>query len=340
MPWRETKDPYSIWISEVMLQQTPVKKVIHYYRCFIDRFSTVQELAKAPLHEVMKKWEGLGYYSRARSLHEAAQEIVTRFEGKVPDTIQDLLSLPGVGRYTAGAVLSIAFGKAVPILDGNVVRVLSRIFHVTENVSKTETQKRLWLLAEKILPKNRTREFNQGLMEMGAVVCKPKRPQCNFCPLSRLCKARKLNIQESLPVRSPRKSVPHYDVTAGIIWKGKKFLITLRPPRGLLGGLWEFPGGKKEIWESLETCLRREIKEELDIDIQVEDHLISVKHAYTHFRITLHVFQCRYQGGRIQPRECDDYRWITPAELNAYAFPGADRKAVQMLIEKRVGGFS
>jgi len=335
MPWRNTDDPYKIWVSEVMLQQTQVATVEPYYHRFVDRFPTIHHLASALLDEVMKAWEGLGYYGRARHLHRAAKDIVSRFGGHVPDNIDGLLSLPGIGRYTAGAILSIAYDRPVPILDGNVKRLLTRVFHITENVDKTGTQKILWELAETLLPRARAGNFNQGMMELGAVVCKPAQPLCDSCPLAGICKAKRLSIQKDLPVRSSRKSIPHYDVTAGIIWKDGKFLITRRPPKGLLGGLWEFPGGKLEKGEDLESCLIREIREELGIRIEVLEPMISVRHAYSHFRITLHAFRCKYAGGKIRLLECDDYRWITSQELTAFAFPAADHRIIEVLMKQK-----
>lgn len=337
MPWRETRDPYKIWISEVMLQQTQVKTVESYYTRFIQNFPDVRSLARSDPGQVMKAWEGLGYYSRARSLHRAAGEIVRRFNGIVPDTLEDLLSLPGIGRYTAGAILSIAFGRPAPVLDGNIIRMLSRVFHVTDNVDQTSARKQLWQLAEVLLPRRRIRDFNEAMMEFGALVCTPKNPQCENCPLRTCCEAARIGIQKDLPVRTPRKPVPHFDVTAGIIWKEDRFLITLRPPKGLLGGLWEFPGGKLEPEETLEACLKREISEELELDIQVGRPLVSVNHAYTHFKITLHVFHCRYGSGEVVPHDCDDFRWIRPEELGDFAFPGADRKVIEALNMKREG---
>ena len=336
MEWRDTEDPYKIWVAEVMLQQTQVTTMSDYYRRFIHRFPTIRDLAESDLGDVMKVWEGLGYYGRARNLHRAAGEILRRFGGNVPDTLDDLLSLPGIGRYTAGAILSIKFGKPVPILDGNVLRVLTRIFRITGNVGRADTRNVLWSLAEELLPEKRVRDFNQALMELGALVCKSKHPLCVSCPVSEFCEAKRLGMQADLPVRSPRNAVPHYNVTAGIIWKDGKFLITLRPPRGLLGGLWEFPGGKQEEGESLEECLQREIREELGIEIEVGDPLVSVKHAYSHFRITLHVFPCRYIGGQIQLRECDDYCWIDEGDLDVFAFPAADRKVIEVLRNKKL----
>jgi A/G-specific adenine glycosylase len=340
MPWRETADPYRIWVSETMLQQTQVATAAGYYNRFISRFPTLRDLASARSSAVMKLWEGLGYYSRARNLHAAAKVVVRRFGGRIPETLEDLLSLPGIGRYTAGAILSIAHGKSEPVLDGNIIRVLSRLFRFTENVRHPETMKRLWKTAEFLLPAVGVRTHNEALMELGATVCRPRQPLCQDCPVSGFCEAFRFSVQDDLPVRSPRKPVPHVDVTAGIIWKKRKFLITLRPPKGLLGGLWEFPGGKKEPGENLPACLRREIREELGIRVDVGRPLISVKHAYTHFRITLHVFECAYAGGAIRLKGCDDTRWISAGQLDRYAFPGADRKVIQILKTKGMGGFS
>jgi A/G-specific adenine glycosylase len=205
------------------------------------------------------------------------------------------------------------------------------VFRITENVDQSGTKNHLWELAEALLPRTSIREHNEALMELGALVCRPKHPDCPACPLRKLCEAQKHSVQDELPIRSPRKPIPHLDVTAGIIRKGKRFLITLRPPKGLLGGLWEFPGGKLEPSETLEACLAREIREELGIEIDVLQPLVSVDHAYTHFRITLHVFECRYRSGRIKLNGCDDYRWITEGELDDYAFPGADRKVIDRL---------
>ena len=244
LPWRETKDPYRIWVSEVMLQQTQVKTVEAYYGRFIGRFPSVTDLAQAAPDEVMKSWEGLGYYSRARHLHRAAREVVDRFDGRIPDTPVELISLPGIGRYTAGAILSIAFGKPEAVLDGNVIRVLTRMFHITEDVRKTSTQNRLWSLSESLLPKRRIRDYNQALMELGALTCRVRKPACSDCPVSMMCEANRLSIQRELPVKSPRKPVPHYEVTAGIIWWEDRFLITRRPPKGLLGGTLGVSWGK------------------------------------------------------------------------------------------------
>ena len=336
MPWRDTRDAYKIWISEIMLQQTQVATVHDYYARFIRQLPTVADLAEASRADVMKLWEGLGYYGRARNMHDAAKQIMVRFNGIFPDTFEDLLHLPGIGQYTAGAILSIAFDQPVPVVDGNVMRVLTRLFHITDNISRMKSRTRLWDIANALLPPEHPGDFNQALMELGALVCVPRVPVCASCPLKSMCEANRLSLQNQLPVKSPRKPVPHYDVTAGIIWKNDHFLITLRPPKGLLGGLWEFPGGKKEKKENLRNCLKREIFEELQIKIAVGDHLVSIKHAYTHFRITLHVFNCTLLNGKVRCIACDDFRWITPAELDDYAFPAADRKVIEQLQMQKI----
>lgn len=331
LPWRETCDPYKIWISEIMLQQTQVSTVIDYYYRFIERFPTVEALANASLDEIMKAWEGLGYYARARNLHKAAKEILQRFHGKMPETLEDLLSLPGMGKSTAGAVLSLGYGKPAPVLDGNVMRVFARLFRITENVQHASVIKSLWEIAEKLLPSKNVRAYNEALMELGAMICKPQNPRCNQCPVASFCQAFKYSVQNELPVKSPKRPLPHFHVTAGIIWKDNHILITQRPPKGLLGGLWEFPGGKQEKGETLSECLIREIREELDLEIEILRPLVSVKHAYTHFKITLHAFECKYKSGKLSLRECMNAKWIRPEEIENFAFPGADRKIIEKL---------
>ena len=335
LPWRQGRDPYAIWVSEIMLQQTQVETVLAYFDRFMARFPTVQALAQAEPGEVMKAWEGLGYYTRARHLHAAAREIVSRHGGELPQTLDGLLALPGIGRYTAGALLSIAFGQPVPVLDGNVARVLSRLLHVTERIDEAATRQALWAWATHLAQGPRPDDLNQSLMELGALVCRPRSPLCTHCPLMEQCQAHALGIQTLLPVKRPRKRIPHYQVTAGVIYGSDgRFLITLRPSKGLLGGLWEFPGGKQEEGEGLEACLRREIREELEIDIEVGQRWLAIDHAYTHFRITLHVFEARYVGGKIVCHAADDFRWVTADELDAYAFPAADRQIITLLREQ------
>ena len=333
MPWRGRKDPYAVWVSEIMLQQTQVKTVGPYYERFLKRFPDVKQLAKARPDDVLKAWEGLGYYSRARNLHRAAKRIGADHAGRLPKTVPELLDLPGIGRYTAGAIASIAFGLDEPVLDGNVTRVFCRLFRIRENPKKAETHRKLWTLARKSIPAGRAGVFNQALMDLGATVCIPRRPRCEDCPLANLCRARAKGDQYRLPARSPAKPLPHYDVAAGVIRKKGRLLIDRRNPEGLLGGLWEFPGGQCEPGESPAEALVREVREELSIEIRVLNPLMTIKHAYTHFRITLHAFECEYVSGRPTRHQigCSAFRWILPSELSRFAFPKANHKIIALL---------
>ncbi len=333
-PWRRTDDPYAIWVSEIMLQQTQAGTMVDYYERFLQRFPDVRRLARAPLDRVLKVWEGLGYYSRARNLHQAAKVVVADYEGELPGTVDELRTLPGIGRYTAGAMASIAFGRDEPVLDGNVMRVLSRLFRVREEVKKTKVQKRMWDWAGQLVPAGYAGEFNQGMMELGATVCRPKLPNCEICPVVKFCLAAKHGEQDRIPVKKKKKPIPHYTIAAGVVWKRGRILIDQRKADGLLGGLWEFPGGKRQKNEPLVDTVKREIKEELDIEIEVVQRMGVVKHAYSHFRITLHVFECRYVAGQVRAIGCDDWKWIWPGDLERYAFPTANRKIIRMLMSE------
>ena len=332
LPWRaEPRDPYRVWISETMLQQTQAVTVIPYFQRFTERFPTLQALATAPLDDVLKVWEGLGYYARARNLHRAAQQIIAEFDGRLPDTVEALSRLPGIGAYTAGAIASLAFGRDAPVVDGNVKRVLCRVYAVRGDVRLPKVQRKLWALAEMNLPKGRAGRWNEALMELGATVCLPRAPRCDECPLAQACRARARGIQEKLPARAARRRTPHYDVTAAVIRKKGCILVAQRPLGGMLGGLWEFPGGKVEPGESLKQCLQREIREELGIEIKVGQLVALVKHTYTHFRITLHAFECRWQRGHPCAIGVSDWRWVTLEELDNFAFAVTDRKIIRAL---------
>jgi A/G-specific adenine glycosylase len=335
LPWRQVGDPYRVWVSEVMLQQTRVETVIPYYLRWMKHFPTIKALAQAELGEVLKAWEGLGYYARCRNLHRAARIVVEEHDGKLPDDRDALLALPGVGRYTVGAILSLAFGRDAAVLDGNVRRVLSRLFAIDDDPRKKETREKLWGLAEAMLPVGKAGQFNEALMDLGATVCMPRGPRCALCPLNSVCQAYGLGDPERYPLRLRREPTPHFNVTAGVIWRNEHLLIAQRPLDGLLGGLWEFPGGKQLPEETLHECLKRELREELDIEVEVGEKLTVVRHAFTHFRITVYAYECRYLSEE-EPRALgvEDWRWVALSELDDYALPVVDRKIVNVVNER------
>ncbi|WP_254173278.1 A/G-specific adenine glycosylase [Planktothrix pseudagardhii] len=330
LPWRNSRDPYQIWISEIMLQQTQVKTVIPYYQRWLETFPTVKDLAEADLQAVLKVWQGLGYYARARNLHACAQQIVQQYDGVFPNQLEAALSLPGIGRTTAGGVLSAAYNLPVSILDGNVKRVLARLRALS--VPPAKSLKSLWEWSDSLLDPDHPREFNQAIMDLGAMVCTPKAPNCSECPWKRHCQAYLLNLQSEIPMREISAPLPHKMIGVAVIWNQQgQILIDKRPAKGLLGGLWEFPGGKLEAGETLEECIKREIQEELAIEIEVKDHLITIEHAYTHFKVTLNVYHCRYMSGEPQPLECDEIRWVTLDEIEQFPFPKANEKIIAAL---------
>jgi A/G-specific adenine glycosylase len=332
LPWRRTRTPYHVWLSEIMLQQTQVTTVIPYFERFIGAFPTVHDLAAAPLDAVLKRWEGLGYYARARNLHKAARQVVHDHDGVFPQTAAGLQALPGVGRYTAAAIASICYGERVAVLDGNVMRVLSRLQDVADDITKPATQARLWSSAGALLPTEHPGDHNQAMMELGRTICRPRQPLCVVCPVTTHCTAFRAGTQHQRPVKVPKAATPHYHVAAGVIWDGDgQVLIAQRKADGLLGGLWEFPGGKQEPGESLPECLKRELREELTIEVEVGDLLAVVKHAFTHFKITLHAFECQHTAGVPQAIGCADWRWVRPADLDQFAFGRADQQVIAAL---------
>lgn len=334
LPWRNHPQPYAVWISEIMLQQTRVETVVPYFERWIEHFPNIQSLAGADLQDVLNVWEGLGYYSRARNLQQAARIIVEKHHGELPQTLTELRELPGIGRYTAGAIASMAFDQDEAALDGNIRRVLSRVFNVKAVHRSSEADQQLWALAEAHLPKGLAGEYNQALMDLGALICTPRNPDCSNCPLSDICEANKLHLQEERPVRKPKITIPHYTVTAAILRKGNHVLIAQRPEKGLLAGLWEFPGGKVQGNETLSEALQREIREELAISIQVGQSLGVYSHAYTHFRITLHAFECLIKNGNSpQLLEHSAVEWVLVSDLKNYPMGKVDRQIADRLLE-------
>lgn len=332
MPWREGRTPYRVWISELMLQQTRVDQALPYFIRWMERFPTVGALAAARREDVLKAWEGLGYYGRARRAHETAQVLVRAHGGEFPATLAGLRALPGVGPYTAAAVGSLAFGLDAAVVDGNVARVLSRAFALGDDAKSAAGKKRLQQLAEALLPRGRAGLFNEAVMELGALVCTPRSPQCPRCPLRRICRAYAAGAAERFPVRPAKKPVPHKQVGAAVIADARgRFLIAQRNPDELLGGLWEFPGGKQEPGETMAQCIAREIREELGCDVEVGTHLVTVRHAFSHFTMDLHAHRCRLVRGRPRPLQCAAVKWVARSGFARHAFGRADRKIIAAL---------
>jgi A/G-specific adenine glycosylase len=326
LPWRGTRDPYLIWVSEAMLQQTRVSTAIPYYEKFAKRFPDVRSLAEAPLEDVLKIWEGLGYYARARNLHRAARTIVKEHGGAPPRGYAAFRSLPGVGEYIASAVASIAFGEPRAVADGNVKRVLSRLFLIDAPVDNPSSASIFEKKAIELLDRERPGDFNQAVMELGALVCVPRNPSCGSCPVSSFCEAFPASRQGEYPVRAKRRAPPLRHIAVGVVRRDGRILITRRKEDGLLGGLWEFPGGKVEPGETAADACRREIAEEVSLRVEVGALVARVDHAYTHFRVAVEVFDCECGPGDVVLDGPTDHRWILLEEAERYAFPAVNRK--------------
>jgi A/G-specific adenine glycosylase len=317
--------PYRIWVSEIMLQQTRVETVIPYYRRFVKKFPSLRSLSRAKAQSVLQAWEGLGYYSRARNLHRAAVKIQKESGGRLPRTAVEWEALPGVGRYTAAAIVSLAFDEPAAALDANARRILARVYAYRRPVRGKRSEDDLSALYHRARSRAVPGAFFQALMDLGQLLCTPKQPRCAACPIAGQCAARRRGIQDRLPIRARLAPPPHFDVTAAVILRAGRVLIAQRPEEKLLGGMWEFPGGKVERGESLPECLRRELKEELGVSVRVQEKIIAIKHAFSHFRITLHVFRCDQLRGRPKPAEAAAVRWARLRDLGAYPMGRADR---------------
>lgn len=336
LPWRRTRDPYCVWLSEILLQQTRIDQGLPYYERFLDAFPTVEALAAATEDHVLKLWEGLGYYSRARNLHKAARLVAQGTSGETgpefPRTAQGWQALPGVGRYTAGAIASIVFGERVSVLDGNVKRVLARLFDIAECIDTAATIHRLWTLAGDLVPPGRPGDFNQAMMELGALVCTPRAPRCVQCPLRKTCAALAAGTQLERPVRRPKKAPRRQELVVAAILKNGRYLLGKRPPTGLLAGLWEFPSGPIEKGETHERALTRIAENMLGIAIEPGGSIATVQHAYTHLRVTMSVYACRHIAGKPRPNAHALLKWVTRKELARYPLPKANHKFLPLLI--------
>lgn len=331
LPWRRTQDPFAIWISEVMLQQTQVKTVLPYYERFMATFPTVQHLADAPLHAVLKAWEGLGYYSRARNLHRAAGIVASQMNGHLAPDWQTFKRLPGVGDYIAAAVLSIAFGRPFAVADGNVKRVLARLFLIDVPVNQAAGHKVFQTTARQLLSHKAPGDHNQAMMELGALVCTPRKPACDSCPLKRFCRAAGTNQMDLYPLRLKTDPVPEHRLVCAVVLKNSRLLLTQRPSEGLLGGLWEFPNGPWNDGEKPTCACANMVRSTVGFDVKLLGRLTSVRHAYSHFKIQMSVFHCRWQSGRVRLNGPCAFRWVTLEKLTEFPLHGAVQKIVPHL---------
>ncbi len=332
LPWRRSYNPYHVWISEIMLQQTQMDRGVAYFLRWIERFRDVSAVAAANEQEILKYWEGLGYYARARNLHKAAKMIVTEFNGEVPCKYSQLLLLPGIGPYTAAAIASVAGNYDVPVIDANVARVYARLFNIDAPIKDRLAKNRLAEIAEELLPHGQARAYNQALMDFGGLVCTPKNPRCDTCPVAAACAAFSAGTVTERPVLGAGKTIITLHKVAGIIAYNEKIYIQQRQAADVWGGLWEFPGG-----QVAKGAAKREIVSAIsqDTGLRVEEaqYITRVTHQYTHHKIVLDCFSCRLQGENPQPvlQTAAAYRWIDPGEIDQFAFPAGPRKLLEYL---------
>ena len=330
LPWRQTRDPYCIWLSEIMLQQTTVAAVIPYYERFLGKFPDVQSLAKAPQEAVLKLWSGLGYYSRARNLHQAAIHIVEKAEGRFPETVDELLQLPGVGRSTAGAIVSIAFNRPAPILDGNVRRVLARLMALTEPPRDSQSEKKLWRWAAAFTSNQRPHDYAQAIMDLGATVCLPRQPRCSECPLRDICQAKRLGLEHELPAKKPKAKVATRRQVVLVADCLGKFLVRRRPAEGLLGGMWEFPcqdvGATMNSGEALQK-----MQSNLPFDPDAV-FVGEISHTYSHFRLQAEVYRVR-SGSESKIAENGAF-WHDAGKLAESPLHGAHQKVLKLILKE------
>jgi len=338
LPFRGTQDPYRVWLSETMLQQTQVATMLPYFERFVARFPTVRELADANVDEVLSLWAGLGYYRRARNLHAAARRIVSLYGGEFPRERDEVLKLPGVGAYTAGAVLSIAFGQREPVVDGNVSRVLCRVFELGGDPKRSETRRGLWELARELIPEERPGDFNQGLMEVGALLCTPASPSCRLCPVSGYCGALRNGSVEKYPAPGPKGTAERVEAAAAVIVRRGKVLVAQRPADEVLGGMWEFPCVERKGAMRARSLLRRSLRRSTGLDVEIGESLVTVRHSIMDRRITVEAFLCSARAGRARPLRYEAVRWVAPADLPGLPLPSAPRQIADALRARGAAG--
>lgn len=333
LPWRRTYDPYHIWISEIMLQQTRMDRVVAYFGRWLDCFPDIPSLAAAPEQEVLRLWEGLGYYSRARNILRAADLLVRGHGGTLPGNHAALLRLPGIGPYTAGAIMSLAFNSDHPLVDANVERLFSRLFNLASPVKDKNSQALIWQKAAELIPRGKARFFNQALMELGALLCLPRAPRCKQCPLREHCEALRLDITDQRPVPGKKQESIAIDMATGVLWHRGKIFVQKRLANDVWPGLWEFPGGIVKKEEKPEEALVREYREETEFTIRDMKKITTIRHSFTRYRVTMHCYSCRLQstGSRPVLHAAQEYRWVGLEDLESLAFPAPHRKLIRML---------
>jgi A/G-specific adenine glycosylase len=316
LPWRKSRDPFGIWVSEIMLQQTQVATVVPYFKRFLEAFPTVRRLAAADEQQVLRLWEGLGYYRRARDLHAAARRLVAEHGGAVPDDPAVFRRLPGVGRYTVGAVLSQAYDRRLPIIEANSQRVLCRLLGIRDDPRSPAVQHRLWQAARELLPRQGSGNFNQALMELGALVCTVAAPDCTACPLARHCAARRLDLQDQIPLRASAPEIVEVSEVAVVVRRGPRVLIAQRPSRGRWPGMWEVPHGTLADGETHEQAACRLLRELTGLEARLGAELLTIRHGVTRFRITMVCLEADYQAGTFASAFYRRARWITPRQFS------------------------
>ncbi|WP_129599991.1 A/G-specific adenine glycosylase [Anaerophilus nitritogenes] len=327
LPWRENKNPYYIWISEVMLQQTRVETVIPYFLNFINKFPDVKVLANAHEEEVLKAWEGLGYYSRAKNIHRGAKMICDEFLGVVPKTQNEIRKITGIGPYTAGAILSIAYDQAVSAVDGNVMRVFSRLFCIKEDIGENKTRKEMEKLGSILVSREKPSFFNQALMELGAMICIPKNPKCIACPLFSQCSGRELGVADDLPVKKKKITKREVDLEVALICNTDKFFIVKRSSEGLLANLWALPSIEKEKNMEDGKSILLKLKENYEMIVEKEKFLFQKEHIFTHLKWNMNVY--RYKLIKNNLVDKDKNQWICIEDIEKYAFPTAFMKILK-----------
>lgn len=329
LPWRRTNDPYRIWISEIMLQQTTVAAVVPYFERFLTRFPAVADLARAEESEVLKLWEGLGYYSRARNIHKAARIVVQQYEGVFPLTLAELQGLPGIGRYTAGAIASFAYDQRAPIVEANTLRLYSRLLGYDGDPRSKEGQLILWEFAKAVLPKAQPGRFNQALMELGASICSPKDPECDACPVSEYCRAFRDQTQATIPRLAKRAEITPVTEASIAVRKDRKYLLRRRPAGERWAGLWDFV--RFELPEPDATGIEAAIRERTGLKVELGPQLAEWKHGVTRYRITLKCYAADAVSGTLKSDE--EWAWVKAVQFHEYAFSVTGRKFAKLLAE-------